>query len=326
MRKFLCSVFIIFLFAAPVFAVDYAEEGTWISLPETDKTVDCFYLYPTINPSSVDGKMNVPIDDQFHMIAGDTVFNYQASVFASSCNLFAPYYRQACLEALNLPLEEAQKAVDFAYADARSAFLRYLEMSGRPFILAGHSQGAMMMKMLASEFLKDEKLSKRFVAGYLFGIDITEEFMADNPHLKFAEGPEDVGVILTYNSRSPEAVSEDFKGFLTVTTLKDSLTINPINWKRDETYAPASENLGTVFIHKNKDGTYDREDVANFADARIDLKNGLLLVSTVASNDARLIIPGWPLGVYHVADISLFFKNIEKNVHDRINAYFAAGK
>ena len=38
--------------------------------------------------------------------------------------------------------------------------------------------------------------------------------------------------------------------------MKDTVSINPINWKRDETYAPASENKGSLRPNKET-GEYE---------------------------------------------------------------------
>jgi len=40
------------------------------------------------------------------------------------------------------------------------------------------------------------------VVAYVLGYPVPASYMASNPHLKFATGPDDTGVIISYNSQS----------------------------------------------------------------------------------------------------------------------------
>ena len=61
---------------------------------------------------------------------------------------------------------------EVAYSDIRSAFQYYLRTAGqRPLVLAGHSQGGVMVQMLCNEFLTPgSQLLSRLVAVYAPGI------------------------------------------------------------------------------------------------------------------------------------------------------------
>ena len=63
--------------------------------------------------------------------------------------------------------------------------------------------------------------------------------LAANPALKFAEGADDTGVIVSWNTEGPGNKYEESS-----VVKPGAIAINPLNWKRDDTYAPASENLG----------------------------------------------------------------------------------
>ena len=64
-----------------------------------------------------------------------------------------------------------------------------------------------------------------------------------HPHLKFATGESDTGIIFSWNIEGPKNVEENAKN---VVVLPGAISINPLNWKLDKTYAPSSENLGLV--------------------------------------------------------------------------------
>jgi hypothetical protein len=78
------------------------------------------------------------------------------------------------------------------------------------------------------------------IAAYAIGYPLTASFLATNKHLKFAEGPDDLGVIVSFNTQSPNVMP----GGNIIMTDSVGMVINPVNWKRDETPAPASESLG----------------------------------------------------------------------------------
>ena len=59
--------------------------------------------------------------------------------------------------------------------------------------------------------------------------------------LKFATGECDTGVIVAWNTEGPRNVENNAHNLV---VLPKTRSINPLNWKLDETYAPASMNLG----------------------------------------------------------------------------------
>ncbi len=70
----------------------------------------------------------------------------------------APRYRQASAGSLAAPpAMNGTQAHEFAWLDVRAAFLHYLKYwnKGRPFIIAGHSQGGAHTERWLSEFGKD---------------------------------------------------------------------------------------------------------------------------------------------------------------------------
>ena len=90
-----------------------------------DKTVDVFYLYPTVYQKTSPGEPNIcDIDNPVMLKYSKLAFALQASAFESVGNIYSPYYRQAeAAYTLSLPLPEQGKVVGgIPAADALAAF------------------------------------------------------------------------------------------------------------------------------------------------------------------------------------------------------------
>ena len=150
------------------------------------------------------------------------------------------------------------------------------------------------------------------VAAYVIGYSITEEYLARNPHLKFAERSDDTGVIISYNTEGP-GNKEQYN----CVVKKGAISINPINWKLDDTYAAAEENLGSLDSVGNI--------VNNYADARVDSKRGVVVCESVAvSMELQQAMEKY-FGTesFHLQDYSLYFMNLQQNAADRIKAFMS---
>ena len=300
---------------------DYSNPRHWLSLPvHPSKPIDVFYVYPTVwkkvNPAEPD------YCSIYHasMLQGAALaFNHQATAFETAGNIYAPFYRQAD-GACTLPLTEDQRwevLRKVPAADVTAAFDYYIRHcnNGRPYIIAGHSQGASVIMLLLSEYMATHPdVYSRMIAAYVIGYPVTAEFMDANKHLRFAEGPDDTGVIISYNTQSPNVVP----GTNIVVANNIGLVINPINWKRDETPAQASESLGSYM----PDSTLDCfGKVLDFADARIDLAHGVIICSSVSDTAIYAISGGLDLGVYHIYDINFYYFNLRENAVNRSNKF-----
>lgn len=303
---------------------DYTQAEHWLNLPASiDKEVDIFYLYPTAwqkvdSTESIFCKIDNPLMLKYSKLA----FERQATAFETVGNIYAPYYRQDdALYTLSLPLEEQAKVVgSIPKTDVFAAFDYYIKHynNGRPFILVGHSQGSHVMVFLLAEYMKENpQVYSKMIAAYVVGYSITGEYLANNPHLKFANGPDDTGVIISFNTEAPEVV----KGTNGV-VLPGAIAINPINWTRDETLAPASENLGSITL--NKDGSVAEgipTPVMNYADAKVDKDKGVVICSTA---DVDKLAPGNALfarGIFHSFDYAFYYYNIRENAARRTNKF-----
>lgn len=158
---------------------------------------------------------------------------------------------------------------------------------------------------------KHPEALKRMVAAYPIGYAVTKDFLA-RTGLKFAEGATDTGVIVSWNTEGPAN-----KGANNCTLAPGGISINPINWKRDDTYAPVKENLGSLTVE-------GKLVTPGIADARVDTVRGAVIVTTV---DAKLYaIPADGAALfgpesYHLHDYGFFYNNLKKNIADRIAAF-----
>jgi len=303
-------------------ATDYSLTEHWLSIPVVTKPVDVFYLYPTswqkVNPTD---PSICNIDNPSMLEHSKLAFTRQATAFETVANVFAPYYRQLDIASRASMTNEQQEetVAGIPTSDAIAAFDYYIKHynNGRPFILAGHSLGSNVLSYLLSGYLKDNpQVYSRMIAAYVIGYSITKEYLAKNQHLKFAEGPDDIGIIISYNTEAPDvAIGTN------AVMLPDGIAINPINWKRDQTLATAAQNLGSLTL--NPDGSVKEglvTPVMNYADAQIDTVKGALICST-ANEDS--LSPGgtYVRGVYHSFDYPFYYYNIRENATNRINKY-----
>jgi hypothetical protein len=307
-------------------AVDYSQKASWCRLPNIiSKDVDTFYIYSTsyVETSFKEGAPDYATLDNPEMVErAQSEYVAHATVFEDATNVFAPYYRQAGMRYAG---EVAAKTgnIDAAllgkpYEDIVTALDYYFENynEGRPFIIAGHSQGSSMTLLVLKKYFKEHPdYYKRMVAAYAIGFSVTKDYLAANPHLKFATGERDTGVIISWNTEGRQNVEENAKN---VVVLPGAISINPLNWKLDETYAPASENLGSL-VGDEKTGMGKIGDIG--ADAKINLARGVIV--TNAKADPVPMPEFFGPASFHDNDYTFYYNNIRDNVAKRIAAYRA---
>jgi len=291
-------------------APDYSQNSSWVSKARVcDKPVDVFYVYPTI----YDGQSpaNMDIHDRDLRLEAQHLVDVQASVYSESANIFAPYYRQMSLAELN-PEEDMfqNQYLRIGYEDVSRAFEYYLKHfnKGRPFILAGHSQGSMALIILMREHFKKSNLQKQLVAAYLIGYSVTSQDFKNYPWMKPATQAADIGVIVSYNTQAPETTGSPV-------LLPGAYCINPLNWTTDEIPADKSSNLGAVFFNDTSNHI-DRE-VPSYAGACVDKETGALVTTPPDELDTG----PFPQGVYHKYDYAFWYRNLEENVRARCKNY-----
>ena len=156
--------------------IDYSKKGNWYQIPEITKDVDTFYIYATeyIMSSLMEGAPEYASLDNEEMLQGAAgEYLLHATAYADATNVFMPYYRQCGMTVMKRAWKETGN-VDAAiegmpYGDIVAALDYYFEHlnGGRPFIIAGHSQGSAMTKMVLKRYFKEHPdYYKRMVAAY----------------------------------------------------------------------------------------------------------------------------------------------------------------
>jgi hypothetical protein len=308
-------------------APDYSQKSCWHQIPEITKEFDTFFIYPTEYIGSNEGDPDYASLDNPDMLQGaknDHI--WMASAFEESTNLFMPYYRQASAMALKRAYDKTgdiRAALESRtpYEDITAALDYYFENynNGRPFIIASHSQGSAINSLVMKSYFKAHPAYyKRMVASYMIGFSITKDWLKDNPHLKCATGEADTGVIVSWNTEGKQNVEQNATN---VVVMPGAISINPLNWKLDDTYAPASENKGSLIIDE-KAGTVSIGDIG--ADAQVNPERGVVV--TNANSEPIALTDFFGPQSFHNGDYTFYYNNIKDNVAKRIATYQSLSK
>ncbi|MEQ8265592.1 MAG: DUF3089 domain-containing protein [Parvibaculum sp.] len=325
-------------------APDYMSDDAWAALPEReDKAdvvpaatnladnqataeVDVFFLHPTTyyGKAAWNARYDEPGFPRDRLENG--VLRYQASVFNGCCRIFAPRYRQATVYAFIGKGENEHAALDFAYQDAARAFDNFIaeRNDGRPFILAGHSQGALHGSRLLQEKIAGTPLAKRMIAAYLIGSALPADLGISG--IAPCASPTDTGCTINWNSVNGDAPRRNWTqegttwigGSYRMLQGAALACVNPLNWIAGGA-AEASENLGSLPF-TGSDETFPAPHVGlTGAECGSD---GLLLISP--PEDTEGFIYGVRAGDYHIYDYNLFYMNMRANLQDRVAAHLSS--
>ena len=302
-------------------APDYSQESCWDKIPEITKEFDTFFIYPTEYMGSDEGAPDyAPLDNPDMVEGAKNDHIIMASAFEESTNLFIPYYRQASAMAMKSAYDKTGDVraalVGTPYEDITAALDYYFENynNGRPFIIASHSQGSAIVRLVLKKYFKEHPdYYKRMVASYMIGFSVTKDWLKENPHLKFATGEADTGVIVSWNTEGRQNIEQNAKN---VVVMPNAISINPLNWKLDDTYASASENKGSLIIDEEA-GTVSIGDIG--ADAQLNIARGVVV--TNAKSEPIPLTDFFGPQSFHNGDYTFYYNNIKDNVATRIAAY-----
>ena len=312
MRKAFLFLLTCAVAVATAFGLDYSADEMWVyrenEKPTAEKPVDVFFLCPTVTLGS---EPNMDVKNAGSRLIFMRTVGGQKGIYSDAARFFAPYYRQKSMSHYMDP-----KAQEVAYGDTKDAFLHFLEheSQGRPFIIAGFSQGSEHALHLIKDVLADPKIAKRMVAAYLIGWCITERDTAAAPQLKPAQGEKDTGVFVSWNTEAPDVTASAL-----VPRGARSLCINPLNWKTDATPAPAELNKGAKVDSMLGGGN----SKPHYCGAVINPKRGTVNPVFPAGTSAPSGMNLMGRGVYHAQDPFFFYENLRENVQTRIRAYTA---
>ncbi len=245
-----------------------------------------------------------------------------ASAFNRADEIWAPKYRQAVAGAFLTDRPEAQRAIDAAYVDVREAFKVFLASvpTGKPIVLAGHSQGSIHVLRLLRDEVAGKPLQARIAAVYAVGWPISIEHDLPALPLPACATPSQAGCIVAWSSFAEPADPALLLTRYAATPGFDGqprgdgaiLCVNPLTGTPNGA-APASANLGTLVPREDFSGG---DLVLGAVPARCD-EQGLLLIGD-PPRMGQGVLPG---NNYHVYDIPLFWKNLQADVVRRVSAW-----
>ena len=313
---------------ATVTPTDYSNPARWLSADTTrTKKVDVFYVYPTAySRTSTSQPVFCAVDDPQMMKGAQVSFQQQATAFApwptSTCRTTGRLMPRISWLSLSPSRTRTSSKCHWSTSPRRSSTTCSTTTKAAPFILVGHSQGSAVLKFLSDYMKSHPDVYKRMIAAYVVGQSITPQYLAQNPHLKFATGPGDTRDIVSWNTEAPVVNGTN------PAVQAGGIAMNPITWTTGEATATAASNLGSIQLDPNtrlpvldKNGQIER--VMNLADARVDKAKGVVICSTV--NPAQYQSP-FPQGVYHLQDYPFYYFDVRANAARRIQTYFAGNK
>lgn len=321
---------------ADVPAPDYAQSRYWSAvegLPQGAsattalRNVDVFWIHPTTTRSPTDFNHD-PLDPAALKWTEESAVQRQASAFSACCRVFAPRYRAATSKALMDPANR-DKAFALAYSDIERAFDWYLahENKGRPFIIAGHSQGGAHTASLLEKRIKGTKLQKQLVAAYVIGINLMEGDL--NPRLAgipFCDTPAQTGCFVQWNSvLAGSDTGATLKALATVYAAQNGgkdggkpLCVNPVTFDARRPLSLSSQAKGAVA----GDPGFGAMGPLKAGAVAAECRDGLLTVWPAPALGLKPL----PGGSMHYHDVGLFWADISANAALRAQAWLKAHK
>jgi hypothetical protein len=316
---------------------DYADPTNWSALPDRDDAADAvpigvssveqrfaradvFYVHPT---TYIGSRWNAPTSAPSLAATTDRVATQiQATAFNGCCAVYAPRYRQTNGLPFTNPSKDGDRAVQVAYDDVRHAFAAFQRRrgAGRPFILAAHSQGAVLAERLLQDQISGTPLREQLVVAYLIGGRVTVAGLrAHTPDIEPCRTATQRHCVVAWNARGALYRSNAWE--MALADPGPRLCTNPLSWRGDDQPAPASDNLGAVFME-----TSNRAPRPAFADGQC--VAGVLQIRSIGDvpRDFMSRILDRIIGPanYHPIEYQLFFSNLRANAELRVSAMLAS--
>ena len=313
---------------------DFAPPNTKYPESQATAAADVFFIHPT-SAAAERNNWNIPIDDKVAVQDVDNILVFCASAFNAAAKVYAPRYREANIYAFfDDKTASGIKAVDLAYRDVERAFLYYIKFynQGRPFILAGHSQGSIHGSRLLQEQIIGTHLMDRMVGAYLVGGTTPAKI----PGIQPSRSAIDTGVLIGWNTYIKEGDPVIFtngiigwiNGSYTKMGGRPLVQINPLSWKLNGPEVPPSRNPGSLPFQQGTTEAPSLVPAVCGADASGEV---LTINNPEAPGFAMPEAYDMPVlntkyGDYHNLDYPLFYESIRKNAVDRVKAFLERKK
>lgn len=290
-----------------------------------DPDVDVFFVHPTTD-SNPDLWNADPRDAAANRWVDESSIARQASAFNGCCRVYAPRYRAATYKAIRDPAR-GKAAYALAYEDVARAFDWFIAhiSKGRPFIIAGHSQGAKHVADLLERRIEGSPLRARMVAAYIIGINLAEgDFGRRFKFTRPCQQPAQTGCVVQWNAISADAdmgpiVAAFEKTFTDIhgdVPGRQMLCVNPVTFDRGQGWSLTEQARGLV---PGEPGFGPMEPLRPRALA-VRCERGLAVVRTLPG----IALKALPGGSLHFEDIALFYEDIRANTRLRAQAWQTA--
>lgn len=326
---------------------DYADPANWYARESGgSKKADCFYVHPTTEMGVTSWNIsreksnpgecgNCKIRDN---TSGDPdLLENQAGAFKQCCNIWAPRYSQVGMLSLAAdwenPKPAAMEAWNIAVTDVRMAFQYFLANrpdKNRPFVIAGHSQGSIIMVKVIKDCLDGKPEERQFVAAYLAGGYVYKDLFGTvfKGAIHECRGPTDKQCIISWDTRINEIWKDDSmkiaqlyyqqfdkyceKPIGNSVCLKPRIQISPISWTDKDangTYMGVKEagRAEPLMPPRGWGGFRVTPDAVWLDDPRSFMKFGMMI--PVAA------------GNLHPKDFHMWYFNVNENVAMRLAAF-----
>lgn len=281
-------------------APDYSDAAMWhIECNDKGDGADVFYIPSTweFDWTTTDGRICHYADPSISKHHDDVEIEMKgvADYMADGNNFYSPHYRHITLDSWATLNEDtiSRRYNDVSFVDVRNAFDHYMnnDNNGRPFILAGFSQGGKSVVELLKILTPQQR--DRLVAAYVLGYKVTPDDVKVAQWIKPAQGADDTGVTICYNSVS------DVKYVKPVVSAPNVMCINPVNWRTDVTPAILNDTITVTLSPEYNVLVLDGYDGSS-------LPNILNILNT---------------GDYHGAEPWLYSECLRENFHKRIKSF-----
>ena len=317
----------LFMLAALTFfwnvsALNYASKKAWLIAEKNKQNTefDVFYVHPTLLRDAAKPHPDFSNAKVRARLKGFSAA--QAGIFGNSARIFVPAVRQLeigrCLAGDLRTNPQLQPGIEDTVAAFRYYIKHFNPGGRRPYILMGHSQGAVDLYELL-KLAPEISPARGFVAAYLPGLPkITAKQIESDLGGKGiipARDEGSAGVVIVWNTQLAGAKNTFF-------TMPGAYGINPVNWRTDTFKSDKKQHKGMVFFDHRKLSPVafmTRDGKAAGCTARLD-ENGGLIVDEVPEMALKLY-SGFGKGVLHGADIWLFTGNIVENARLRVRLY-----
>ena len=258
---------------------DWSDAAAWyISQPSGDNApaTDIFYILPTCiwDWTAADGQ------------------TCRYSDYTRTDHI--AYYRQISLNVWMDGEAAVEELFPLSMEDVSAAFDYYLDNynEGRPFVLAGFSQGGKAVVELVKHL--PAPAYKRMVAAYAIGYRVSDEELAQYPQLRPAVDSTGTGTIICYNSvATPEAACAVLS--------PSDICINPVNWTTGATPAELNDSVTVT----------------------VDTDHHLLIVDGLDPEQYWLpsLAPMFSKGNFHLQELTLYQDHLRRNTALRVQNF-----